>query len=465
MPKEYVLDINQLKYRKSKAVDDREVCFYLLYEVFETEAFSNLAVKDGKMSDFTRAMFYGTITYAFSIDFLVHHIAKKETSEMDPMIRTIIRMGVWQIAFSDKVPPFAAVDTSVELARKTGCGKACSYINAVLRKIASAPKEVFDMDSYKPEVALSLKPEIYGIFKKDMGKEKALLVGKALLKSPMLCIRVNTLLTTKLELIDSLTSEGIRCKESSFIPETIIIETSGVLLSETKAFKDGWFFVQNEAASLVGLLAAPKEGDKVLDCCAAPGGKSTHMAEISKDKAEILALDINESRLKLIDENAKRLHISSVKSMKADSTALNFELKLNGIKEESFDVVLTDVPCSGLGIMGRKPDIRQSISFDRISELLPTQERILKQASSFVKVGGRLIYSTCTLNKAENQMQVKKFLEGNDNFKPVDINGLLPEKLVLDEIRVNEAKEGMITLYPDTDMCDGFFAAVLERVK
>lgn len=465
MPKDYVLDINQLKYRKAKASDDREVCFYLLYEVFETEAFSNLAVKDGKMSDFTRAMFYGTITYAISIDFLVHHIARKDTSEMDPMIRTIIRMGVWQIAFSDKVPPFAAVDTSVDLARKTGCGKACSYINAVLRKIASAPEEVFDMDSYKPEVALSLKPEIYGIFKKDMGKEKALSVGKALLKTPALCIRVNNLLTTKDKLISSLKDEGIKCINSSFMPEIVIIETSGVHISDTKAFKEGWFFVQNEAACLVGLLSSPKEGDKVLDCCAAPGGKSTHMAEISKDKAEILALDINESRLKLIDENAKRLHISSIKTLKADSTALNFELKLNGIKEESFDVVLTDVPCSGLGIMGRKPDIRQSISYERITELLPTQAKILKQAASFVKVGGRLVYSTCTLNQAENQMQVKKFLEENVDFKPIDINGLLPDRLNLDDLRVNEAKEGMITLYPDTDMCDGFFAAVLERVK
>ena len=180
----------------------------------------------------------------------------------------------------------------------------------------------------------------------------------------------------------------------------MIIE--GGAIDNLTEFKDGLFFVQNEAAQLVGFIANPKANDNVLDCCAAPGGKTTHISELTLDKAKVLALDINESRLELIRDNAKRLGIENISVKQADSMNLSKTLD-----DDLFDIVLCDVPCSGLGLMSRKPDIRQTISYERIEELLPKQKQILQNSSKYLKKGGRLIFSTCTMNKKENEIDIE----------------------------------------------------------
>ena len=433
-------------------ISDREIAYEMLYDVFEKEGFSNLVLKDYETTGFVSAMFYGTILRSVTIDFIFKHVVKNDVNDMDPVTRTIVRMGAWQILFSDKVPSFAACNTSVELCKKYR-PQSSSFVNAILRKLASTD---IDIDSFKPEIRTSLKSEIFGILKKCYGKDKALSIGEALLERPNIAIRPNRLKTNKDELKKRLLEEGAVISDSSLIPDALLIE--GTNIESLPSFKDGLFFVQNEAAQLASIVAAPSEDTDILDCCAAPGGKSTHLAELSNDKARILSLDINESRLKLIDDNAKRLGLSSVNTKCADSTDLKASLG-----ESKFDLVLCDVPCSGLGLMARKPDIRLTISYDRIEELLPRQKTILKNASEYVRPGGFLIYSTCTLNKAENEETIQDFLMNCPEFVPCDITDMLPSSLIMDEGRKESCRNGMLTLFPDTDGCDGFFICKMER--
>ena len=435
-------------------ISDRKQAYDKLYEFFENEAFSNLVIRNHETSGFVSALFYGTITYVYTIDFLIKHICKTDCSDMDPSTRTVIRMGAWQILFSEKVPPFAACNTSVELIKEVH-PQSSSFVNGVLRKLVSE-KDNISIDSFKPEIRTSLKPEIFGVLKKSYGKDRALSIGEALLRSPRISVRPNRMKISADDLIDTFRKEGVNAVRSSVIDDALIIE--GANIERLQSFKDGLFFVQNEAAQMASVVASPDEGMKILDTCAAPGGKSTHLAELTNDKADILSLDINESRLKLIDDNSRRLGLKSVHTMKADSTDLKSTLG-----DRSFDLVLCDVPCSGLGLMARKPDIRLTITYDRINELLPKQKTILTNSSIYVRPGGVLVYSTCTLNKAENEETIQYFLEHNKDFVTCDITDRLPKSLIMDNDRIESARNGMLTLYPDIDGCDGFFICRMER--
>lgn len=439
------------------ACSDRELAFYLLYSVFENDGFSNLVIKSANSKvnlDFVSAMFYGTITMCYSIDFLIKHASRKLVEEMDPSTRTIIRMGAWQILFSDKVPDFAAVKTSVDLSHKLNMTSG-SFINAVLRRVCEMDSEKRCIDNYKPEIACSLSPEIFGVLKKSYGKDKALSIGKALLNKPKIAIRTNLLRTTTAELKTSLISSGVKVSDS-VLTDALIIE--GGQIDALDEFKKGLFFVQNESAQLVGLIAKPDNNVSVLDCCSAPGGKATHISELTNDTAKVLALDINESRLELIKENAERLGIKNIDVKVADSMNLGAT-----VGDEMYDMVICDVPCSGLGLMSRKPDIRQTITYERIEELLSKQREILLNGSKHVKSGGKLIYSTCTMNKKENEEAVASFLQNNSEFRPVDISDRVPLGITRDDIRIEDMRNGYITLYPDTDGFDGFFVCLMER--
>jgi len=433
-------------------ISERRTVYEMLYDVFEKEGFSNLVLKEYESTGFVSAMFYGTIQRSVTIDFILGNVCKADVTKMDPVTRTIMRMGAWQILFSDKVPPFASVSTSVDLCKELR-PQSASFVNAILRKLI---RENPSVDTFRPDIRVSLKSEIFGILKKSYGRERAVLIGEALLKRPEICIRPNTLKTDRESLKKILISEGVKVKDSDLVQGALKIE--GTDISSLQSFRDGLFFVQNEAAQIASMIADPQEGTDILDCCAAPGGKSTHMAELTDDKARILSLDINESRLDLIKDNYRRLGISSVDTMCADSTDLR-----SALGQMRFDLVLCDVPCSGLGLMARKPDIRLTISYDRISELLPRQRLILQNASAYVRPGGVLCYCTCTLNRAENEETIQEFLKDHADFVASDITCSLPSTLIMDENREKDAHNGMLTLYPDIDGCDGFFICRLER--
>ncbi len=465
---------NEIRFKKKEILrlieqgNDRELCFIMLYEVYERGAFSNLVIKKadkaareyGKSLDFVRAMLYGTITYTFTIDFLVRHIVKEAVEDMDPVSRCAVRMAVWQMQFGDNIPDYAACDSAVEIVKKYN-PKASGFVNAVLRTYAKAPAAKKFIDQYKPGIRVSLKPEIYGILKNDFGKQRAFEIGKAFLEPPKVTIRYNANKYTREEIVVSLAKDGIAAVPGRFID--CCLEISGNLkhLEATEAFTRYGVFVQGEGAMLASVIASPKAGDKILDCCAAPGGKTTHMAELTGDDCEITALDINESRTELIRENCARLGINTVETICMDASKISKDKD----HRKSFDVVLCDVPCSGLGLIGKKPDIRERMTFDNMEALLPVQYDILDHACKMVRPGGALIYCTCTLNSDENQEQVTRFIEEHKNFHTVSILEYLPHNIYMDNDRREDASKGMITLCPDTDGCEGFFICRMERDK
>ena len=441
----------------------RELCALMLYEVYENGAYTNLVIKksdaiardNGVYLKSLRAMLYGTVTYTYTIDFIVKHIAKRDVSELDPFPRTLIRLGCWQILFSDKIPSFAAVSETVKIAERY-CPGAKGLINAILRKVCDAPDEDKDPSNYRPDVAVSLKNEIFGIFKRDYGKDRALSIGKSFLDRPVVTVRFDPRKISIAEIENKLQEESFSVNPGSFLPEVLKVESGLAGLENSEAFAEGLFFVQNEAAALASHIAAPKPGNKILDCCAAPGGKTTHMAEITGGEADILALDSSSSRLELLKQNTGRLGINCVRVQQADCTDLSS-------LEEDFDIVVADCPCSGLGIIGRKPDIRLNMTYEKIEEIKQIQHDILNEVSGKVRPGGALIYCTCTINKDENEKQLARFLSEHEDFHAVSIMQYLPENIIIDDNRHKDAENGYITLLPDVDGCDGFFVSRLER--
>ena len=240
------------------------------------------------------------------------------------------------------------------------------------------------------------------------------------------------------------------------------VEITGGLngLENTESFNKYGMFVQGQGAMLASHVANPRVADKILDCCSAPGGKSTHMAQMCRDDLHILAVDINEARLKLVRDNAERLGLTSIETLCTDASKINKDDKDS---KKTYDIVLCDVPCSGLGLLGRKPDIREKFSYDNLEELIPLQYSILDHASKMVRPGGTLVYCTCTLNSDENENQVETFLANHKRFHTVPIDKYLPEKIYMDDERAETVSNGMITLLPHKDNCEGFFICRMER--
>jgi len=418
-------------------LDSRELCYSILYDCFENEAFLNLALSGPGIDDFTRAAVYGTVTYVFTEDYMIKKVSGKNPCDMDPEVRTILRLGVWQLLFSDKVPDYAAVNSSVELC-KIHKRKAASFVNAVLRKISGLPAEEKVPANFKsPEARYSVKSEIFGILKKDYGMTRAGAIAEALLKPLPLSVRVNTLKTDTISLENELTGCGFNVERSGIVDNCLILKPGpdAPSIDSCDAFKEGKFMVQGQAAQMASVMADPKPGMRILDCCAAPGGKTTHLAQLAENKAFITALDVNESRTRLIKQNVERLGAENVEIKVADASSYE--------DKDLFDIVLCDAPCSGLGIMGGKPDIRLTISYERILEIIQKQILILSNISKLVRPGGRLVYSTCTINSGENEGQVRDFLNANTQYNP----------------------ENMVTFLPDTDGCEGFFVSVMRRLE
>ena len=447
--------------------NERELGFLMLYWVYEKDAYSNLVIKKadkiasaaGKKIDFARAMLYGTITYTFTIDFLIRHITKEDVDSMDPVVRTAIRMAVWQIQFGNNIPAYAAVDSSVEITKKYQ-GKAAGYVNAVLRKFADSPEDKRNIEQFKPGIQVALKPEIYGIFKKDYGKLTAFEIGKALLEPMNLTVRFDAHKVDQDTLIEELKKEGITAVKGGFIPDCVEITGGLNGLENTGCFNKYGMFVQGQGAMLASHVANPGVADKILDCCAAPGGKSTHMAQMCRDDLHIVAVDVNESRLELVRDNCARLGLTSIETVCADASKINKDDKDS---KKTYDIVLCDVPCSGLGLLGRKPDIRDKFTYDELEELIPLQYSILDHAAKMVRPGGALIYCTCTINTDENEKQIGKFIAEHKRFHTVPIDKFLPEAIYMDDERAESVANGMITLLPHLDKCEGFFICRMER--
>lgn len=423
----------------------REKALLALYDVFYGGAYSNMAVKEqlkGDMSavdkSFVTQLVYGTVRYKLTLDFIIENNSDIKLKKMSKFVLLILEMGVYQIYYLDKVPQSAAVNESVKLAGRYA-PRSKGFINAVLRSAAKNPGALeFPKDRIK---YLSLKYS----FTEDMVKRLSDIefceeLLKSLNREPRTTIRINSLKCESLDIENSHIVKSPLYEYAAYI--------KGVDIAASREYEEGKFTVQDVAAMMPSLALMPKPGEVCVDVCAAPGGKTTHLAELMKNRGKIYAFDIHQHKIELIRKNAERMGIDIISAECHDS--LEFFEPLY----EKADKVLADVPCSGIGIISGKPDIKWNK--DDVSELPAIQLKILENAAKYLKTGGELVYSTCTLYREENEAVVNSFLDKNKNFELRAIE--IPSPIIYKNY-------GFVTLYPNVSDTDGFFIAKLKRCR
>lgn len=441
----------------------REAALKILYEINEKGAYSNIALNKYFSSEelrkidraFVTELVYGTIKWKLTIDRVIAAYSNIRMEKLSPWILNILRLGAYQILKMTKVPDSAACNESVNLAGRYGHKASAGFVNAVLRNIAkngaqvAIPSKEKDLTGYL-SVSYSypkwLTEKYVGLFGSEFA-ESLMDAGNAV---PELTLRTNTLRITPEELIEELKKEGLEATVGKYVREAVVLKSTAAV-AKLKAFHDGLFQVQDESSMLPVTILAPQPGETVLDACSAPGGKATHMAQLMQNRGTIVARDVYEHKLKLIDSAADRLGISIVKSELHDATIPD---KSN---ERAFDRVLLDAPCTGLGIIRRKPDIKWARETKGIESITKWQKTLIQTVSAALKPGGVLVYSTCTLLPEENEEIVRTFLKNNQDFVEDDIAPFLPKALAV------HARGGTLQLYPNRDGIDGFFMARLRR--
>ena len=430
----------------SMAENARQTAFSLLLKCDSSGQYSNIAIdhalERSSMKDIdkalTSALFYGVIERRITLDYYISRLSSRPLDKIDRETLTAARLGIYQLEFMDKIPPHAAVNETVELCKRSSRG----FVNALLRSymrldapIALPDKK--DMAEYL-SVAFSVNKELAAALVSALGNDMAEAYLAATLRAPATTLRVNTLKTSR----DALMAAVDGSEPTRYSPVGLY---AGGSVREMHGFSDGFFFVQDEASQIcVGALGA-KAGDRVIDACSCPGSKSFGIAIEMENKGEILAFDLHKNKLSLVESGAKRLSIDIIKTEAHDAREPIEELF------ESADRVLCDVPCSGFGVIAKKPELRYKAPAE--SERLPDiQLAILKNCARYLKRGGTLVYSTCTVLPAENKGNVERFLSENSEFElcPFEYGGF-------------KCESGMVTLLPNIHGTDGFFVAKLVR--
>ena len=448
------------------AVDfPREIALKIIFDVNEKGAYSNISINKnieghelrGIDKAFITELVYGTIKWRLSIDSIIQQFSSIKLKKISPWIMNILRLGVYQLFYMDRIPPSAACNESVGLAKKYGHSASSGFVNAILRNIIRNKDKIKYPDKINEPIRyLSVKyshPEwMVKAWLERFGPE----FTESLLDSnnqiPEFSLRVNTLKITKDKLIEYFCETGVEAEAGKHITEAVVIRNPSSI-AKLDAFKNGWFQVQDESSMLVARVLDPKPGELIMDVCSAPGGKSTHIAQLMEDRGTVISRDIHEHKIKLIEDSVKRLGINSIKTEMYDAT----DLDENFI--EKADRVLVDAPCTGLGIIRRKPDIKWGRNLEDKREITVLQAKILKQSSQYVKPGGILVYSTCTIEPEENEEMVSRFIEENRDFEWAGFEELVPETLLKPS-----SKDGFIQLYPNIDHIDGFFIAKMRKL-
>ena len=385
---------------------------------------------------------FGCIRYRKLLDLWIDHTSKLPHIKQPPKLRWLLHIGLYQLLKMDKVPYSAAISTSVEVAKQTDLKGLSGAINAILRNASRKlqdknfpiiPNNNIDRISYKESIPNWLVKEIIDWF----GLEKASNIAASFNKRPTIDLRINPLKTSVDEIIKDLQKEDIQASKINNLKNGIQLTTKSRSIRDLPGYEEGKWVIQDRSSQWVSTLLDPKKGEKILDACAAPGSKTTHIAEIIEDNGEIWAFDRSEVRLKILKENLKRLNIKSVQVHQQDSMNLSNE---KPALRCYFDKILIDAPCSGIGTFSRNPDARWSLNKSKINQLISLQEKLLNCLFPLLKKKGKLVYSTCTICPGENNLLIKKFLKNNNHIN------LISEK----QIYPSYASPG-----------DGFYAAVM----
>ena len=438
-------------------MNSRKIIVEILDNVIKKGAYSNIEInkrfKNTNIDDKDRGLItevvYGTLKNRKTIDIILGSFVS-DIKDIDDRVINILRSAVYQIKYLDRVPSYAIVNESVNLA-KIRAKSLSSFVNGVLRNYLrnldkDYKKGLTDMEVL--EYYFSFDSWMIKLFVKQYGKENGIKILKGLNETPYITVRANSLKTTRENLLKSLLHEGYDV-EKGYISDNAIIIKKGSSIERNSLYKKGMFTVQDESAMLVSECLDLNEGETVLDLCSAPGTKGTHVSEILNNTGKILAFDIHDHKLNLIKDNARRLGISNIEVSIGDASKFNREY-LN-----LADRILLDVPCSGLGIIRKKPEIKWTKTSKDLKDIEKTQRVILENSWRYLKKGGKLIYSTCTLNKDENEDIVYWFARKHEDCEVEQI-----ELGKRDNIIYNE--NGTVTILPNKYM-DGFFIARLRK--
>jgi len=386
---------------------------------------------------------YGVMQERMKLDFYISHFLRGKLKDLQPVVLDILRLGAYQIIMMDKIPDSAAVNEAVEQGKKYASRQAAGLINGVLRNI-SRQKEQLPQPEDLP-TKYSHSSELVALLRENVGDDMLEDLLKSHNSTPQTMLQINPLLGEEEEVLAELMEHGAEAEKHPWLPGCILVSGTGNL-ENLSCFRDGKVYVQDPAAKLSVLAADPKEKTTVLDCCSAPGGKSFTAAMCMNNCGSITSCDIHEHKIRLIQKGAERLGISII-SAQCHSAA-----EFNPAWESAFDTVIADVPCSGLGVIRKKPDIRYK-DLGQIEALPALQKEILGNVSRYVKQGGVLLYSTCTILKRENEQVVEEFLRNHPEFTAEDFT--LCNTL--------ESREGMLTLLPNLHNTDGFFICKLRK--
>ena len=410
---------------ESNKTNVRAIALETLIEILEHGQFSHIYLKavldkfnylEKNERAFITRLVNGVVERKIQLDFIIDSFSKTKVKKMKPVIRTIMRMGAYEIFYMDSVPDSATCNEYVKLAKKKGFAGLSGFVNGVLRNI-SREKDTVEFSDLS--IKYSMPQWIVDKWTADYGNSKAEDILKGFLEPEDLCIRVNLSKISRDELKNHLEEQGVKVRICDSIPSALYISNFDSV-NAIPEFKEGFFYVQDYSSQLVAYKAGIKATDNVLDVCAAPGGKALHAAEIAKE-GQVVARDLTDAKVSIINENIARTGAENIKAEKWDAT----EFDVNS--ENKYDVVIADLPCSGLGIIRKKPDIKYNQTAQSLAELVKLQESILNTVYKYVKQGGVLCFSTCTINKDENNNQVKNFLSSHSQFKMIEEEQLLPD--------------------------------------
>lgn len=437
----------------------RQIAVDVITQVFNNKAYSNIVLgkelNKSDLSDVDKGLVteivYGTIKYKYTIDKIIQSFTGKNFKKLEDFVLNILRISIYQIKYLDKIPPFAAVNEAVNLTKKNSSLGASKLVNGVLRNyLRNLEKSYCGEDPIeKLCFEYSFPRWLVEHFIKQYGRKTTEKILIGLNERPALTVRVNEIKGEYEEIYNSMENEGYQVSEGYVAPEAIRI-VNGRNIEDNRLFKEGYVTVQDESAMLVAPSMELNSDLKVLDLCSAPGGKTTHISEIMDNTGEVLAFDIHENKLSLIKDNAKRLNINNIKCETLDASVYKKEFN------KYADRVLIDVPCSGLGIIRKKPEIKYTKNQKELKSIVEIQRSIMNNAAKYVKKDGVILYSTCTLNKEENEKNIQWFLKNHPNFKL--------EPLFFGSVdNIIYGDSGEVTILPNKFM-DGFFIVKIRRI-
>lgn len=446
----------------------RMVAVTIIRDVTDEGAFSNESASrhlssrelDARDRAFVSAMVWGTLSEQPFIDYAISAVSKRPLASLDTWVRAILRTGVWQLYYSFHVPPRAACDESVRLTRQLAGERATGFVNGIMRRLARSKPALPEDGDAADALTYGLPEELYRLFIIWYGKERAQRIGTwSKTSPPFLSIRPDLRRKVKFETW----LEGQEA--ASWYPQCLLwpdnahaLTPKGRDVTQLDGYREGLFSLQSQSAMLAAQLLGARKNDRILDCCAAPGGKTAFIAEITDDEAAVTACDVSPERTDYLRSSMKRRGHINVSSHCLDASELPSSWNL------TFDRVLCDVPCSGLGLLAKRPEIRSRVNMDTIERLVPLQQAILRNGAKATAIGGTLLYSTCTLSPMENENQIQTFLASHEGheFALDDLTFDLPFPVCH---MVSTRLPGTVLLMPPDMDSDGFFIARLRRMR